>query len=65
MAAKGKGYVVRRYIGGTWYPVLVCPPGKAAGTKAAKGTNPFHTYNVNGKQPGTLAQPGDNLDFNT
>ncbi len=63
MGTKRKGYTVRRYIGGAWYPVLVCPPGKAAGTKAAKVTNPYRTYNVNGKQPGTLAQPGENVDF--
>ncbi len=63
MASKRKGYTVQRYIGGTGYPVYVCPPGKVANTKAAKGTNPYRTYNVNSKQPGTLAQPGENVDY--
>lgn len=63
MAAKGR---VWRYIGGHWYPVTVCPPRKAKGAKGAHSTHKhFAMYNVQGKQPGTLAQPGDNVDFST
>ena len=62
MASKPKGYTVRRCIGGVWYPVLVCPPKRAAGTKPPRGSNPFATYNVNGKPPGTLPGPSVNLD---
>lgn len=62
MAKLTKGYTVSRCIGGIWYPVLVCPPGKAKGTNPPRGGNPFICYNVNGKRPGTLPAPTVNLD---